>query len=60
MFNFQSKLTQGRGGKGLDVEVSCEGDYASVSEPQTIEKELEDASFPDTLVHEHVVSNCLL
>ncbi|XP_058753412.1 la-related protein 6B isoform X2 [Vicia villosa] len=54
MLRHTSKLTQGRGGKGLDVEVSCEGDYASVSEPQTIEKELEDASFPDTLVHEHV------
>ncbi|CAL5195114.1 unnamed protein product [Lathyrus oleraceus] len=54
MLRHTSKPTQGRGGKGLDVEVSCEGDYASVSEPQTIEKELEDASFPDTLVHEHV------
>ncbi|CAK8545002.1 unnamed protein product [Lathyrus sativus] len=54
MLRHTSKSTQGRGGKGLDVEVSCEGDYASVSEPQTIEKELEDASFPDTLVHEHV------
>ncbi|CAI8615834.1 unnamed protein product [Vicia faba] len=54
MLRHSSKPSQGRGGKGLDVEVSCEGDYASVSEPQAIEKELEDASFPDTLVHEHV------
>ncbi|XP_045794815.1 la-related protein 6B isoform X2 [Trifolium pratense] len=43
----------GRGRKGLDVEVSCEEDYASVPEPQTNEKELEGASFPDTQLHEH-------
>lgn len=43
----------GRGRKGLDVEVSCEEDYTSVPEPQTNEKELEDASFPDAQLHEH-------
>ncbi|MCI21101.1 La-related protein 6-like, partial [Trifolium medium] len=49
-----SKPTHGRGRKGLDVEVSCEEDYTSVLEPQTNEKESEDASFPDTQLHEHV------
>ncbi|CAJ2631219.1 unnamed protein product [Trifolium pratense] len=43
----------GRGRKGLDVEVSCEEHYTSVPEPQTNEKELEGASFPDTQLHEH-------
>jgi len=56
LFYFQSKPTHGRGRKGLDVEVSCEEDYTSVPEPQTNEKELEDASFPDAQLHEHAVS----
>jgi hypothetical protein len=59
IFYFQSKPTHGRGRKGLDVEVSCEEDYTSVPEPRTNEKELEDASFPDTQLHEHAVSDCL-
>ncbi|WJX85792.1 hypothetical protein P8452_68195 [Trifolium repens] len=53
MLKRRSKPTHGRGRKGLDVEVSCEEDYTSVPEPQTNEKELEDASFPDTQLHEH-------
>lgn len=60
MFYFQSKPTQGRGKKGLDVEVSCDEDYTSVPEPQASEKQLEDSSFPDTQLHEHVVSACLI
>nr|XP_012569662.1 la-related protein 6B isoform X3 [Cicer arietinum] len=44
----------GRGRKGLDVEVSCEEDYTSAREPQTNEKQLEDASFPDTQLHDYV------
>lgn len=56
IFYFQSKPAQGRGKKGLDVEVGCDEDYTSVPEPQASEKQLEDASFPDTQLHEYVVS----
>ena len=59
-FFFQSKPAQGRGKKGHDVEVSCDEDYTSVPEPQASEKQLEDASFPDTQLHENLVSACLL
>lgn len=56
IFYFQSKPAQGRGKKGLDVEVGCEEDSPYVPEPQASEKQLEDASFPDTQLHEYVVS----
>lgn len=56
IFFFQSKPSQGRGKKGLDVEVGCDEDYTSVPEPHASEKQLEDASFPDTQLHEHAVS----
>lgn len=54
MLRRTSKPTQGRGKKGLDVEVSCDEDYTSVPDAQASEKQLEDASFPDTQLHEHV------
>ncbi|KAJ1390753.1 Winged helix-like DNA-binding domain superfamily [Sesbania bispinosa] len=54
MLRRMSKPAQGRGKKGLDVEVSCEEDYTSVLEPRADDKQLEDASFPDTQPHEHV------
>ncbi|XP_022636091.1 la-related protein 6B isoform X1 [Vigna radiata var. radiata] len=50
---YLSKPSQGRGKKGLDVEVGCDEDYTSVPEPHASEKQLEDASFPDTQLHEH-------
>ncbi|XP_027350219.1 la-related protein 6B [Abrus precatorius] len=53
MHRRMSKTAQGRGKKGLDVEVGCEEDYTPVLEPQAGEKQLEDASFPDTQLHEH-------
>ncbi|XP_061373051.1 la-related protein 6B [Gastrolobium bilobum] len=54
MLRRMSKPAQGRGKKGLDVEISCEEDYTFVPEPQPNEKQLEDASFPDIQLHEHV------
>ncbi|XP_020211837.1 la-related protein 6B isoform X2 [Cajanus cajan] len=54
MLRRMSKPSQGRGKKGLDVEFSCDDDYTYVSEPHAFEKQLEDASFPDTQLHEHV------
>ncbi|KAK7354892.1 hypothetical protein VNO80_20463 [Phaseolus coccineus] len=54
MLRRMSKPSQGRGKKGLDVEVGCDEDYTSVPEPHASEKQLEDASFPDTQFHEHV------
>ena len=56
LFYFQSKPSQGRGKKGLDVEVVCDEDHTSVPEPHASEKQVEDASFLDTQLHEHVVS----
>ncbi|XP_052727076.1 la-related protein 6B isoform X1 [Vigna angularis] len=53
MHRRMSKPSQGRGKKGLDVEVGCDEDYTSVPEPHASEKQLEDASFPDTQLHEH-------
>ncbi|KAL2954900.1 hypothetical protein AAZX31_19G248500 [Glycine max] len=54
MLRRMSKPAQGRGKKGLDVEVGCEEDSTYVPEPQASEKQLEDASFPDTQLHEYV------
>ncbi|KAH1079703.1 hypothetical protein GLYMA_19G263600v4 [Glycine max] len=54
MLRRMSKPAQGRGKKGLDVEVGCEEDSPYVPEPQASEKQLEDASFPDTQLHEYV------
>ncbi|QCE13412.1 la-related protein 6B [Vigna unguiculata] len=53
MLRRMSKPSQGRGKKGLDVEVGCDEDYTSVPEPHASEKQLEEASFPDTQLHEH-------
>ena len=58
-FYFQSKPAQGRGKKGFDAEANCEEDYTFVPAQQANEKPLEDASFPDTQLLEHVVSACL-
>ncbi|XP_057439767.1 la-related protein 6B [Lotus japonicus] len=49
-----SKPAQGRGKKGLDVEVGCEEDHTSVPELQADDKQLEDASIPEIQPHEHV------
>ncbi|KAK7277042.1 hypothetical protein RIF29_18191 [Crotalaria pallida] len=50
-----SKQAQGRGKKGPDVEINGEEDYTCVPEQQqSNEKQIEDASFPDTQLHEHV------
>ncbi|KAK7338245.1 hypothetical protein VNO77_18849 [Canavalia gladiata] len=54
MLRRQSKPALGRGKKGLDIEVGCEEDYTSVPELQASEKQIEDASFSDTQLHEHV------
>lgn len=59
IFYYQSKPAQGRGKKGLDVEVGCEEDHTSVPELQADDKQLEDASIPEIQPHEHVVSACL-
>ncbi|KAE9593616.1 putative lupus La protein [Lupinus albus] len=55
MLKRTSKHAPGRAKKGLDVEFNSEEDYTSVPEQQTNEKQIEDAPFPDTQLHEHVV-----
>ncbi|XP_019419786.1 PREDICTED: la-related protein 6B isoform X2 [Lupinus angustifolius] len=57
MLRRTSKHGPGRAKKGLDVEFNGEEDYTSVPEQQqqTNEKQIEDAPFPDTQLHEHVV-----
>ncbi|KAK7285672.1 hypothetical protein RJT34_20450 [Clitoria ternatea] len=54
MLRRMSKPAQGRGKKGVDIEVGCEEDYTSPPDPQANEKQLEDAYFPDTQLQEHV------
>ncbi|CAL0302223.1 unnamed protein product [Lupinus luteus] len=55
MLRRTSKHAPGRAKKGLEAEFNSEEDFTSVPEQQTNEKQIEDAPFPDTQLHEHVV-----
>lgn len=56
-FLIKSKPAQVCGKKGLEVEVECEQDYASVPEQQANEKLLEDSYLVDSKLHEPAVSS---
>ncbi|KAJ7980614.1 La-related protein 6B [Quillaja saponaria] len=54
MFRRMPKSAQGRGKKGHDVEANCEEEDTSAFEHHANEKQLEDPSWPEVNLHDHL------